>query len=75
MLLKELKLITNKKQHYSFWLIQLLITISAMFEVLSIFAVIPFISFIMGVYTNNSDNYFKIYNFFFTHAARTNNQK
>jgi HlyD family secretion protein len=68
MLLKELKLITNKKQHNSFWLIQLLITISAIFEVLSIFAVLPFIGFVMGVDTINADKYFKIYSFFFTDA-------
>ena len=72
MLLKELKLITNKKQHNSFWLIQLLITISAIFEVLAIFAVLPFISFVMGVDTINSDRYFKIYSFFFSNVNTDN---
>jgi ABC-type multidrug transport system fused ATPase/permease subunit len=72
MLLKDLKIITNKKQQNSFWLIQLLITISAIFEVLSIFAVLPFISFVMGVDTINSDKYFKIYNFFFKDANTDN---
>jgi HlyD family secretion protein len=66
MLLKELKLITNKKQHNSFWLIQILITISAIFEVISIFAVLPFISFVMGIDAINSDKYFQMYSFFFT---------
>ena len=72
MLLKEFKLITNKKQHNSFWLIQILITISSIFEVISIFAVLPLISFVMGIDAINSDKYFQMYSFFFTDVNADN---
>lgn len=72
MLLNNLKLITNKKQHRFFYITQILITISAIFEVLSIFAVIPFISFVMGVEKINSEKYFQIYSFFFNNINTEN---
>ena len=63
-LLKNLKLITSSKQHNYFYLIQLFITITAIFEVISIFSILPFITYIMGTNTIESEKYFKIYEFF-----------
>lgn len=72
MFLKDLKLITTKKQHRFFYIIQILITLSAIFEVLSIFAVIPFVTFIMGIESTNSSKYFQIYNLFFNKVDSNN---
>lgn len=70
--LKDLKLITTKKQHRVFYIIQILITLSAIFEVFSIFAVIPFVTFIMGIESTNSSEYFQIYNLFFNKVDPNN---
>lgn len=65
MLLKKLKKITNKDQHKSFLLLQILISMSAILEVISIFSVLPFVTFIMGVETINVEKYLYFYNLFF----------
>ena len=70
--LKDLKLITSKKQHRVFYIIQILITLSAIFEVVSIFAVIPFVTFIMGIESTSSSKYFQIYNLFFNKVDPNN---
>jgi ATP-binding cassette, subfamily B, bacterial PglK len=72
MLLKDLKLITTKKQHRFFYVIQILITLSAIFEVLSIFVVIPFVTFIMGIESTNSSKYFQIYSLIFNDVNSNN---
>ena len=61
MLLKKLKKITNKDQHKSFLLLQILISISAILEVISIFSVLPFVTFIMGVETIDVEKYLYFY--------------
>ena len=72
MFLKDLRIITTKKQHRFFYIIQILITLSAIFEVLSIFAVIPFVTFIMEIESANTSKYFQIYNLFFNKVDPNN---
>ena len=72
MLLKKLKLITNSDQHKSFLFLQILISISAILEVVSIFSVLPFITFVMNVETIEIEKYLYIYSFFFSNINQNN---